>query len=84
MNTLYSIRCPEDRKHYSKNKDIEYPTCGHLLAMIDNEFIYLRCPICKLLWKVKIHSETAIEMTLVPKEQQIQLESTLKVISDNV
>jgi phage FluMu protein Com len=82
VNTLYSIRCPEDRKHLNKEKDVEYPTCGHLLAMIDDEFLYLRCPICKVLWKVKVHNASSIEMTLVPKEQQIQLESTLKVINN--
>jgi len=83
MSTLYSIRCPEDRKHSSKHTGVEHSTCGHLLAILDDEYLYLRCPICKIIWKVKDLKGGAVEMEPISKEKKLELESSLKVIPYN-
>ena len=77
---MYSIRCPEERKHYSANGNIEYPTCGHLLAGIEDSHIYLRCPICKQFWKITIKSGDNIEMEKLPKDFALSLKSSVRAI----
>jgi hypothetical protein len=71
-----AIRCPKNRQHD------KYGTCGHLLCILFEDSIYVRCPVCKVFWKLVILDSSVIEMQELPKNQRIKLESTLRVINE--
>jgi phage FluMu protein Com len=77
---MYTIRCPEEREHSASNSDVIYPTCGHLLAVIENGVMYLRCPICKFFWELNIIDGTNVEMRKVDKKLNLRLTSNLRAV----
>ena len=76
---MYAIRCPKDRKHTTKSSGIEYPTCGHLLAGIQDNVIFLRCDVCKKFWELHVVDGNNVELRECSQEK-INLPSNLRVI----
>ena len=77
---MYTIRCPEEREHKASSSNVVYPTCGHLLAIIEDSVIYLRCPICKVFWKLNIIDGNNVEMQKVDKDTKLKLSSNIRVV----
>ena len=83
MKEFSAIRCPEERKHFTSSGDVEYPTCGHLLAVYKDGYIYLRCPVCKQFWKIdteNLQNEQALVLEKVPKKLEMKLKNILRAV----
>jgi len=70
-----AVRCPTPRKHD------KYDNCGNLLCVIFEGDVYLRCPTCKLFWKLEIIDDNNIILHKVAKSNKILLKSLIRLVS---
>jgi phage FluMu protein Com len=69
-----SIRCPNSREH------LGFQTCGSLLGAVKEGKLYLRCPHCHQFFEIKIVDNDNIEMTPLPQNIKLFLQSNLRVV----
>lgn len=76
---MNAIRCPNPRKHTTKRSGVEYPTCGHLMAGIQDGTLFLHCEICKTFWELDVIDDNNVELRKCTQEKFI-LPSSLRAI----
>jgi hypothetical protein len=75
MDTITSIRCPNERPHG------QYNLCGHLLGALYEDEIYVYCSNCKIFHKITIRDNNTIEMSSLPQKIRLDLKTTLRLVS---